>query len=281
MRVVVRIPAVEDRLAADQDALTLALLELERSAILGFTGRECQQVLKSVRRNVDLGQVARKRVIELLSRCPLVQSGPLDEDFALEIEPFGGNRSVVSLVLDPEFRSKIDELRTCPSMGEDRSKAFARSLERHARASVRVTIFDRYFGSDLVSAGDHSGAAWLLEQLANVGLRSVEVITASINDRPGEVEEVLSTRGARLLLDLSFVVTRFGHLMHDRHIRFGFGSSRGSEAISLGKGAASFGSVVLEQNFQALLMNEQDAIRFEQQIRNAEARTPGRFGESP
>jgi hypothetical protein len=274
MRVVVRIPAVEDRLAADQDAVTLALLELERSAILGLSGRECQQVVKSVRRNVDLGQVARKRVIELLSRCPLVQNGPLEEDFAPDDEPFEGVRSVVSLVLDPKFRSKVNELRTCPSVGEDRSKAFARSLERHARASVRVTIFDRYFGSDLVTSGDHSGAAWLLEQLANVGLRRVEVITASMADRPGDVEEVVRSHGVRLDLDLSFLVTRFGHLMHDRHIRFGFGSSRGSEAISLGRGAASFNSVVLDQNFQALLMNEQDAIRFEQQIRTAEARTP-------
>jgi hypothetical protein len=271
MRVVTELGDVAGLLRADDAAVSLALLEIQRSSILHMSVVGLRQALKAIVRDSTLSATVRKRTEVMLLATPLDRRHQMLVDYVASTFDVIHGCSIASIVLDPKYRMLKEQLRECPRAGETRESAFSRLLERHARASTRAVIFDRYLGQQLLRDRELSGAFWLLHQFAAAGVPQVQVITAVGDSASREsIDGAMSDTTSSIGIECDLVVTRFGNLMHDRHVRFVFGNGRGSEAITLGRGADVFRERLLDQDFHVLVMSEANAMRFENAVKKRE-----------
>lgn len=264
MRLVIDLGAADRLGFGDANAVALAVRLLKETAILPLTAPQLKAEIKSLRRS-GRDPLTRKRLEVLYTQTPLDQGRRLEIDYSIaELQTESDADALVELALDDEYTDRLALSRRAPGPGTTREKAFAQIFARHVGASHQVVIFDRYLGLDLVQAGDRCGAYWFLGQLEQHGCRAVDIMTATEKCTGQEIEAAArgllgSTRQARYTL----MITEVGSRMHDRHIRFNFGNTRGSEAIALGPGLGAFKSPRLNQSIQAAIWQAQNALELE------------------
>lgn len=272
MRLVTEIGQSEDLGCGDPAAVALAVKTLRQSAILPLSPADAKSLAKRVLRNTSVGLMSRKSIEVLLTTTPLDKGRVLAIDYSVAEAKRNEAVGIVALALDDEYERRLDALRTCPNPGTSRVAAFNALFARHCAAANHVVVYDRFVGAQLVRDGDRSGAAWFLSQLKGHGCTSVEVMTATEDgcDAVSIGVALSSLTPEHRSGNYSLLVTEQGSRMHDRHIRFDFGTTRGSEAITLGPGLDGFRSERLGQHLQAAVWPSRSAQAFEAWFRGTE-----------